>query len=205
MEASSLPQFPCDVDPAEMVRQIRKLNKLVHKSDDSVFASFVRLTPELALILAAAITLKPFINEKTASVKDAMKAADMLLLQHFFEARKDELRISDTEIHQLMHMAAIFSVIGYRMEKDLSKKSVRILEGILSDEDVRTAVKCNVYQGTTWYNKEMMQMLIVLSALSADIFIEKKGRFRSERYIAQLLEKENKAEYKLDNLLSEKK
>ena len=202
---ASLPQLPSDVDPGEMVRQIRKLNKLVHKSDDSVFASFVRLTPELALIMAAAITLKPFINEKTASVKDAMKAADMLLLQHFFEARKDELKISDTEIHQLMHMAAIFSVIGYRMEKDLSKKSVRILEGILSDEDVRTAVKCNVYQGTTWYNKEMMQMLIVLSALSAEIFIEKKGRFKSERYIAQLLEKENKAEYKLDNLLSEKK
>lgn len=197
----ALPQLPRDVDPGQMVAQIRALNRAFHKNADGVFASFARLTPELGLVIAAAIVLKPFIDEEKASVKDAMKAADRLLLQHFFEGKKEELHLKDEDIHQLMHMAALFCVAGYRMKASVNRKPEKILASLLEDEDVRIATRCNEYQGITWYNKEMMQLLIVLSALSVEVMLPEKGRFNSERYIARLLEKEEASQYKLDRLL----
>ncbi len=198
---AALPQMPRDVEPNEMVTQVRKLTRLMHSEEDSVFASFARLTPELSLIIAAAITLKPFINEKTDSVKTAMRAADKLLLHHFFDGRREDLHMSEEDMHQLMHMSAIFCVAGYRMKPYLNRKSATILAHLLEDEDIWKATKCNVYQGVTWYNKEMMQLLIVLSALSAQVLLPQTGKFDSRKYISTLLEKEAEAEYKLDNLL----
>ena len=199
---AALPQLPADIDPARMIAQVRALSKLMAKGEDSLFSSFARLTGEASLIIAAAITLKPFINEKTASVKTAMTASDKLLLYKFFEGKKDELRLNEEELHQLMHMSAIFAVCGYRMEKVLNKKPLDILAFLLEDEEIRTATRCNEYQGITWYNKEMMQLLIVLSALSVEVFIVDKKKFDSEKYVAKLLEKEDLAEYRLDKLLS---
>lgn len=199
----ALPQMPADIDPGRMVAQVRALNRAVHKSGTGVFASFARLTPELSLVIAAAIVLKPFIDEEHDSVKDAMRAADRLLLHHFFEARKDELHLGDEDMHQLMHMAAFFSVAGYRMGSLVNRKPEKILAALLEDEDVRIATKCNEYQGVTWYNKEMMQLMIVLSALSVEVMLPSKGRFNSDRYIARLLKKEEESQYRLDRLLED--
>ena len=197
----ALPQKPRDVDPATMVAQVRALSKLMAKDDNSVFASFARLTPELSLVIAASIVLKPFINEETDSVKTAMTAGDKLLLQYFFESRKEDLGLDDNDIHQLMHLAAFFSVAGFRMEEVLDRKPEEILARLLEDDAVWDAAKCNEYQGVTWYNKEMMQFIIVLSALSAQTLIPDRDDFDGEKYLAQLLEAEQEAEYKLDRLI----
>ncbi len=197
---AALPCLPMDVDPASMVAQVRALNKLMHKADDSVHLSFARLTPELPVLLAAALVLKPFVNE-TDSVKTAMTASDKLLLQHFFDLKREELHFSEGDMHQLMHMAALFLVAGGLVEDKLGEDPVTILATLLDDEDIRAAVKCNEYQGVTWYNKELMQLLIMISALSIEVFVKDKGSFDSDKYIATLLEKEDASAYKLDMLL----
>ena len=46
-----------------------------------------------------------------------------------------------------------------------------------------------------------MQLLIVLSALSAQVLLPQTGKFDSRKYISTPLEKEAEAEYKLDSLL----
>ena len=199
----ALPQLPADVEPAQMVSQIRALNKALHSKEENVFASFARLTPEFALIIAAAITLKPFINAEKDSFRTAMTASDKLLLQYFFEDKKEELHLSDSDIHQIMHLAAFFSIAGFKMKPHLNKKPVKILAELLKDEDVKLLAKCNEYQDVVWYNKELMQLIIVLSALSAEVMLPSTGRFSSEKYISVLPEKESESEYKLDRLLEE--
>ena len=200
---AALPQAPRDIDPAEMVSQIRALNRLMHAEGENVYASFARLTPETSLVIAAAIALKPFINEKEATVRDAMKASDMLLLQHFFEDRKEALHYSDSDMHQLMHLAAFFCVAGYLMADKLSEKPIDILAYLLADEDIRKVANVNEYQGVTWYNKEMMQLIIVLAAISAEVFLaDSHNGFDGQAFIADLLEREEKSGYKLEVLLS---
>ena len=58
----------------------------------------------------------------------------------------------------------------------------------------------NEYQGTKWYNKEKMQLLILITTLSLAVRFDKKG-FDEDIFLKELLEREIKAEYKLDNLL----
>ena len=132
-----------------------------------------------------------------------MTASDKLLLQYFFEDKKEELHLSDSDIHQIMHLAAFFSIAGFKMKPHLNKKPVKILAELLKDEDVKLLAKCNEYQDVVWYNKELMQLIIVLSALSAEVMLPSTGRFSSEKYISVLLEKESESEYKLDRLLEE--
>ena len=181
----------------------RALNRLMHAEGENVYASFARLTPETSLVIAAAIALKPFINEKEATVRDAMKASDMLLLQHFFEDRKEALHYSDSDMHQLMHLAAFFCVAGYLMADKLSEKPIDILAYLLADEDIRKVANVNEYQGVTWYNKEMMQLIIVLAAISAEVFLaDSHNGFDGQAFIADLLEREEKSGYKLEVLLS---
>ena len=200
---AALPQAPRDIDPAEMVSQIRALNRLMHAEGENVYASFARLTPETSLVIAAAIALKPFFTVKEATVRDAMKASDMLLLQHFFEDRKEALHYSDSDMHQLMHLAAFFCVAGYLMADKLSEKPIDILAYLLADEDIRKVANVNEYQGVTWYNKEMMQLIIVLAAISAEVFLaDSHNGFDGQAFIADLLEREEKSGYKLEVLLS---
>ena len=199
---STLPRKPEEVDPALMVREIRSIGHLFStKCKTQAFVNYAQLAPEVPLMLAAAIVLKPFIEEGKATELEALTAADSLLLTHFFEQKKEEMNLSEEEMHRIMHNAALITVMGHTLKPCLGMTPIEILRFLLANKSVRDEVKCNEYNGVTWYNKELMQSLIVLSALSIMIINPNSRKFDGEEYISTLLEKEATSEYKLDKLL----
>lgn len=198
----TLPQAPAEINPALMISQIKTLSKLFRKdSKSSIFGKYAKLCPELSTIVAAAIVIKPFITEDCATEKEALIAVDKLLLTHFFENRMELLGFSEDDMHQIMHEAALFSVMGYTLRPYLNREPLEIFTFLMKNKVVREAVKCNVYQKITWYNKELVQSLILLSALSILVMNPENKKFDADAYITYLLKKEANAEYKLEELL----
>ena len=201
---AQLYQLPVEIEPDVMIKQLGNLAKAMKGTKGKkAFEAFTKIAPELPMIIATAITLKPFINEEEAKAIDALSACDRLLTTYFFEEKKSSLKLNDQEFLQVVHFGSLFNILGHIMAKSKDKSNVGMLKAILDDKEIRTAVKCNEYQGVTWYNKELMQNLIVLSALSYVTLYGSKGKFVADEYIAELLQKESLAEYKLNKLLKD--
>ena len=196
--------MPVEISPETMIRQIGNLSKAMKAPRGrKAFAAYARIAPELPVIIAVAITLKPFIDEETCDAKAALTACDRILMNYFFDERRNALKLNEQDFHQVIHFGALFSILGHIMFRAEDRTAVGMLREILKDSEIRACVKCNEYQGVTWYNKELMQTLIVLSALSYVTVNGVKGKFSADEYIDELLEKEALAEYKLDNLLGQ--
>ena len=201
---AQLYKLPIEVEPEEMIKQLGNFAKAMKApKGKKAFAQYSKLAPELPVIVATALTLKPFINEKNDTAFDALSACDRLLMTYFFEEKKSSLKLNDQEFMQVVHFGALFNIMGHIMYNAEEKTYVGMLKALLDDKEIRSAVKCNDYQGITWYNKELMQNLIVLSALSYVTLYGAKGKFVADEYIDTLLEKEALAEYKLNELLKD--
>ena len=201
---AQLYQMPVEISPETMIRQIGNLSKAMKAPRGrKAFAAYARIAPELPVIIAVAITLKPFIDEETCNAKASLTACDRILMNYFFDERRNALKLNEQDFHQVIHFGALFSILGHIMFRAEDRTAVGMLREILKDSEIRACVKCNEYQGVTWYNKELMQTLIVLSALSYVTVNGVKGKFSADEYIDELLEKEALAEYKLDNLLGQ--
>lgn len=199
---AELPREPREIDPASMVSEIKYLGQLFSKKNPSdVFKHYALIAPELPLILTASITLKPFISENCSSPLEAVTATDKLLLDHFFENSKEKLGFDDKQIRIIMHAAALSQVIGNIVNSEKPMKAENVLAKLMEDKVIRNFVQANEYKGITWYNKEAMQMLILISALSISLFEKKTRKFNADSFIRTLLEKESKAEYQLAKLL----
>ncbi|MBR1918749.1 MAG: alpha-amylase [Spirochaetales bacterium] len=196
---SALPQLPIDVDPKQVVSEIRRLGKVM---DSNLFQNLASIMDELELIIAAYILIKPFLKAGCTSPREALVAADKLLLTHFFENWRNEKGISEEELHRTLHFAALFSVLGHMMAEEKSRKPLELISSLLEDSEIRQEVKCNKYKGVTWYGQELMQLLIVLSALSFEVLCPDRRNFSAEEYIGTLLRKEALSDYKLDLFLS---
>ncbi len=201
---NTLPQDPVEVEPKAVISEIRVLASLFEEETDggSIFRNYSRATAELPLILAASLALRPFIKED-ATEREELIACDKLLLNFFFESRKDALSLSEEEMHLVMHEAALLSVMGNSLKDAAGKKPVEILKRLMEIREVRDFAKCNYYNGVTWYNKELMQSLIVLSAISIRIKNPDNKKFDAEAYVSELLAKEATSGYKLDLLLED--
>lgn len=201
---NTLPQEIAEIEPKSVIKEIRVLTSLFEETETAaLFRNYSRTTSELPLILAASLALRPFITEGLATEREALVACDKLLLNFFFEGRKDTLGLSDEEMHLVMHEAALLTVMGDRLKDSIDEKPVTLLKTLLEVKEVRDFAKCNEYNDVTWYNKELMQSLIVLSALSIKLRNPDSKAFNAEEYISLLLEKEAQSGYKLDLLLED--
>ena len=129
-----------------------------------------------------------------------MEEADRLLVDAFFEYEFGELGYSDNERRAVTHGAAV--ILNAWKNYDRSRSSIGIFSAIAEDEGVKNLTQCNEYQGEIWYNKEQMQRVVLLSALSFAIS-QKIRDFDADAYVKTLFEKEAVSGYKLRSLLNE--
>lgn len=105
------------------------------------------------------------------------------------------LKLTKAKRKHIIDGAAII-ISAFRLLEDDPIKNFKLL---FNSSFIKKYTLCNEYQGITWYKKEAIQELIILSAISLKVFSEKD--FDLNKYVSYLLEKEGLAEYQLDLFL----
>ena len=160
------------------------------------FSAWASADSALALMLASALVIRPF--AEGLGIKDAMEEADRLLVDSFFEYEFSELGFGENERRAATHGAAVLIASSAFYRK--GEEAIDLFAPITSDSGIQDLTQCNEYQGEIWYNKEQMQRVILLSALSFALTPKAKD-FDPDGYIRTLFEKEAASGYKLRELL----
>lgn len=187
-----------DVDAKKMVGDVKMLSHLFKKETADAFNSWAGFEKSLPLMMAISLALKPFTTGDT--ILEAMEKADNLPLSFFFEEEEKKLGLDENNARLICHAAAIFLNARNMVDKKDLDDSSSILAKLFKDEGIRDFAGLNEYEEITWYNKEKVQMIILLSALSIAIRYENNG-FDADKYVKELLEKEIGSKYRLKELL----
>ena len=189
-----------DIDPKKMVNEVKMLSTLFKKRTGDAFNTWGSMEKVLPLMLAEATCLKPFVTGRT--IKEAMECADEMLLPYLFEEEVVRLALSEDEARLIAHGAALFLTAAQIIKAKDAENPVKALSLILEDEGAKDFAGLNIYNGKTWYNKEKMQLLMLISALSIAVKYHKKG-FEEDAFIKILFERELKSAYQVETLLEE--
>jgi len=185
-----IPTFTGERKADATQKQMRRLLSLFEETvDNGFFLHGAQIMKELQVALGTLLAIQPFLADD-ASVMDAMKTCDKLLLYRFFET--DSEHGDDTRV--ACHLGAIIASSGANVdeEQDAKKQFAHMLE----DQSLRDYAGCNEYQGQKWYRKEAMQECIFGCALSLELHGHATKEFQRI-----LMKAEEKAGYRLDALL----
>ncbi len=183
---------PKEVDPNKMLKFFEKFTNIF--KDHKVLSSAGYALDELPIIVASSLFVYPFINGKH-TIEEISKFSHKLLLSNFFSENFENLKVNESERKHIIEGAAII-ISAFRVLEDDPIKNFKLL---FNSSFIKKYTLCNEYQGITWYKKEAIQELIILSAISLKVFSEKD--FDLNKYVSYLLEKEGLAEYQLDLFL----
>ena len=192
----SLPSLPQDVNPAQMLSQVQRYSTLFKQEETRVFLHGSRILDEMEAVVAASFFLKPFLSNE-ATIGEAMRASDTLLLSRFFSKELGEAGFTQEAARRACHSAAILASAAFMVD-DSMEDPKQILRQLLSDPSLAKYAQVNEYQGVTWYAKEAMQEIIYFSALSLAVI---KGMGNISSFIKDLMEAEMQSGYKLEQLL----
>ncbi|MGE4524803.1 MAG: alpha-amylase family glycosyl hydrolase [Sphaerochaeta sp.] len=192
----SLPSLPQDVNPAQMLSQVQRYSTLFKQEETRVFLHGSRILDEMEAVVAASFFLKPFLSDE-ATIGEAMRASDTLLLSRFFSKELGEAGFTQEAARRACHSAAILASAAFMVD-DSMEDPKQILRQLLSDPSLAKYAQVNEYQGVTWYAKEAMQEIIYFSALSLAVI---KGMGNISSFIKDLMEAEMQSGYKLEQLL----
>ena len=187
---------PVEIEPKPMVKLMRTLASLFRDRNGKAFSAWASADSALALTLASALVIRPF--AEGLGIKDAMEEADRLLVDSFFEYEFSELGFGENERRAATHGAAVLIASSAFYRK--GEEAIDLFAPITSDSGIQDLTQCNEYQGEIWYNKEQMQRVILLTALSFALTPKAKD-FDPDGYIRTLFEKEAASGYKLRELL----
>ena len=149
-------------------------------------------------MIAEAVALRPFGSKKC--MIDAMETADEMLLDLLFEQEVGKLGLTDDEARLVSHAAAIYLNAGDEFTLKETEDPVSVLKTVLEDDGVKNFAGLNEYKGITYYNKEKMQLLMLVITLSLSVRFGKRG-FREDDFLSSLLNREALAEYDLANII----
>ena len=187
---------PVEIEPKPMVKLMRTLASLFRDRNGKAFSAWASADSALALTLASALVIRPC--AEGLGIKDAMEEADRLLVDSFFEYEFSELGFGENERRAATHGAAVLIASSAFYRK--GEEAIDLFAPITSDSGIQDLTQCNEYQGEIWYNKEQMQRVILLTALSFALTPKAKD-FEPDGYIRTLFEKEAASGYKLRELL----
>ena len=187
---------PVEVEPKPMIKLVRTLASLFTEKKGKAFPAWSGADNALALTIASAMVLHPF--TKGMDIREAMEEADRLSVESFYEYEFNALGYNENERRAITHGAAVLIGSGQLYSKD--KSALELFTAIASDEGVQNLMQCNEYQGEIWYNKEQLQRVVLLSALSFAL-LPKAKEFSPDGYISTLFEKEAASGYRLREML----
>jgi Glycosidases len=192
---------PREIEAKEMIGAIKTIATLFSKeAKTGLFANWAATEESLPLIVAASIILEPFVDKKRTALS-AATTGDRLLLDSFLENWGKEAGCTPDEVRTAVHAGALLATAGIAKKTKEADECVSVLEAVLADKVALDYVNANEYQGVTWYNKESMQSLILITALSLAIMSPRRAVFDPEKFVSTLFDKEAAAEYKLASLL----
>lgn len=189
---------PAEIEPKPMIKLIRSLCQTFKGKKGKAMSAWAASDRSIPLLILSALALHPF----TAAMKprEAMEEADRLILDAFFDDAFSKLGYDSTERRVITHSAALLtSAVNCISAKATGEE---IFNAIANDEGVMDLAQCNEYQGVMWYNKEEMQRVILIIALTLSI-TQSPRSFDTDAFVKTMLEKELKSGYKLDKLLSD--
>ena len=184
-----------ELDAKKTVGEIRKLVRIFKGKGGSSLQNWSTMEKSLPLLILSYLALKPF--DKVDSIRYLMESADELLLDHLFEKTIEKIQLDSDVVRLMTHGSAIL-LKGFEYYEE-GDDGLKYISKLLKDSGVRDFVKANVYQNTTWYNQENMQLLFLIALLSlqtrTDIDVD------IDKMLSDLLERENKSQYKLEEFL----
>ncbi|MGE4453998.1 MAG: alpha-amylase family glycosyl hydrolase [Sphaerochaeta sp.] len=192
----SLPSLPKEISPTAMLDEVGRMSSLFKQEESRLFLQGSKILDEMEAVVAASLFLKPFLDDK-ATISDAMRSSDRLLLSRFFSKKLCEVGFEHEMARKACHSAAILASSANMIDEEMEDPK-QILSKLMEDISLRSYAQVNEHQGVTWYTKEAMQEIIYLSALSLAIH---KKLSNVEHYVKTLLDAETEALYKLDRLL----
>ena len=194
---AALPSIPREIAPMEMIKIFKGLSQVV---STKVFSSYAAISKDIYYSIAAICVLMPFVDREELTLSDAFRVEEKLMLNYFF-TQNDNAKISNERMSQLMSFAVISLAAGHDLVAVYKKGPLAVMNKLFENDSVKKLVKCNVFNNIVWYNKELMQELIVLTALSLKMSL--KSKFNSDKFIDELFEIETNSEYQLEKFLSE--
>ena len=186
-----------EVDAKLMIQDVKTFSALMKRKNANALNIWADFEDALSFLLLVSVALRPF---KMESVADTMKVADQILPEHLFEEAAKEAGLEKDDARLASHAAAIFLKAGDMISYKETKDPVKVLSLLAEDDAIKDFAAINEYQGIRWYNKERMQLLILVSALSLKLKYHKRG-FDSDAFASILLNREMESEYQLDKLL----
>jgi len=190
-----LAHTPKDPEVKRIMATVKRLNELFKTTN--LFSQSRVLLDELPTIVSAAFFLKPFVNTPLC-MGDAIVLADHLQLNRFYANHLAQAGFEGDQRRKACQGGAIALCAHNVYEADQTPQQT--LGRLLEEQTIRTYAKVNEYQGVTWFDKEGMQELIFLSALSIGMYHEE---FDPVFYVKTLFDAQLHASYRLKSLLAE--
>lgn len=187
---------PQDPDVKAIMGTVNRLNELFANPATRLFSQSRVLLDELRVIVSSAFFLKPFVGQ-LSSVDEAIGLAEKLQLSRFYAEELERIAFGGDARRKACDSGAIVLCAHHAYRKGDTPQET--LARLLEEERVRAHVLVNEYQGVTWFDKEGMQELIVLSALSIGMA---EVDFDPAFYVKTLFDAITHASYRLKALLS---
>ncbi len=181
-----------DIAPNALIEVFTSFSTIFKESE--LLTNTALVMDELNIITSGIFFLLPFAN-KTSTIKQLNEMESTLLIPYFYSIQLKEKGLVDGLAKHAMEGASIVLAAHLVIEDSSDESFAKLFE----IQEVKNYVLCNKYKGATYYKKESMQELIILTALSLKLFGKKD--FDIDKYISSLLEKETIAEYQLEKFL----
>ncbi len=183
---------PRVIEPANLLKAFENFSQLFEKN--LILTNCGYSMDELPLIIASSLFVYPFINAKS-TIEEVNKLSKKLLISFFYKDVIKKLELNKNEQQRVVDGISVF-LSSYKL---IEKDPIINFKALFEKNFIKKYTLCNEYKNITWYKKEAVQELIVLSAISIALFSTEK--FDIDNYISTLLKAEGLAEYKLQNFL----
>ncbi len=187
---------PRDPDVKAIMETVKRLNTLFADHSTRLFSQSRLLLDELEVIVSSAFFLNPFVGED-AGIEEVVALAERLQLCRFYAEKLNKAGFVGDDQRKACQSGAIV-VCAHRAYRK-GEKPQETLARLLEEERVRTYGLVNEYQGVIWFDKERMQELIFLSALSIAM---SEPEFDPTSYVKTLFDAQLNASYRLKRLLA---
>lgn len=180
------------IEPTELLAEFSKFTEIFKESN--LLKNTALVMDELDIIVSSIMFLIPF-AKKGFTIKQLNEMEETLLVPYFYAIQLKDRGITGGNAVHTIQGASIVLGSHILIEDEKPESFNKIFE----NQEIRDYILCNEYKGVTYYKKESMQELIILTALSLKLFGNKK--IDIDKYVSTLLKKETISEYQLDNFL----
>ncbi len=194
-----------EVQPKDMLQTIQNLTScFLVDSNYPLLLSGGVLLRELPMLLNISLLLNVFIDQHS-NYEEALIIVDKLALERMYQHLAPQLGVDvDYRLRNLLHRAIFLATIPPCIIEELKKETpehIACLKKLLLDKGFRELIGYNEHNQVLYYRKESFQEAIYLITLAVSMIIGPVARERMIDMALNWLERDSKAEYKIEGLL----